>query len=129
MHEAVARLSEENLRAFANEWLAAWNAHDLERILELYEPEFEFSSPVLAKRLPESRGRLRGKAAARAYWSAAFTPGVNLRFEHVATLVGVGSLVVHYRGLRGRLCAEFFEFGPSGRVSRSYAHECEENVP
>ena len=124
MHEAVAAISEEALVAFATEWLAAWNAHDLERILELYEPEFEFSSPVLARRIPESGGRLRGSAAARAYWSAAFGSGVSLRFEHIATLVGVGSLVVHYRGLRGKLCAEFFEFGPSGKVSRSHAHEC-----
>ena len=129
MHETVTAVSEEMLVAFATEWLAAWNAHDLEQILELYEPEFEFSSPVLAKRIPESNGRLRGKAAARAYWSAAFAPGVNLRFEHVATLVGVGSLVIHYRGLRGKLCAEFFEFGASGKVSRSHAHECQQNVP
>ena len=122
MHETAT--PEEALAAFAKEWLSAWNAHDLERILQLYEPEFEFSSPVLAKRVPESLGRLRGKAAARAYWSAAFAPGVDLRFEHVATLVGVGSLVICYKGLRGKLCAEFFEFGPSGKVSRSHAHEC-----
>ena len=120
----MTAVSQEALLAFATEWLAPWNAHDLERILRLYEPEFEFSSPVLARRIPESRGRLRGTAAARAYWAAAFAPGVNLRFEHVATLVGVGSLVIHYRGLRGKLCAEFFEFGPSGQVSRSHAHEC-----
>ena len=124
MHETAAARSEEALVTFATEWLAAWNAHDLERILELYEPEFEFSSPVLARRIPQSLGRLCGKAAAHAYWSAAFAPGVNLRFEHIATLVGVGSLVIHYRGLRGKLCAEFFEFGPSGKVSRSHAHEC-----
>lgn len=128
MHETTTAVSEETLVAFAMEWLAAWNAHDLERILELYEPEFELSSPVLAKRVPQSLGHLRGKAAARSYWSAAFAPGVNLRFEHIATHVGVGSLVIHYRGLRGNLCAEFFEFGPSGKVSRSHAHESP-NVP
>jgi len=124
MNEAVAAVSDEALAAFAKDWLAAWNAHDLERVLELYEPEFEFSSPILAKRIPQSHGRLRGKAAARAYWSAAFSPGINLHFEHVATLLGVGSLVVHYKGLRGKLCAEFFEFSPSGKVIRSHAHEC-----
>lgn len=129
MDALVARLSEESFQGFAEEWLAAWNAHDLARILELYEPGFEFSSPVLAKRQPESGGRLQGRAAAQAYWSAAFAPGVNLRFEHVATLVGVNSLVIHYRGLRGKLCAEFFEFGASGKVCRSHAHEGAWNVP
>jgi len=120
---AVVQEEQHPLEAFASDWLAAWNAHDLDRILELYEPDFEFSSPVLAKRIPESRGHLRGKESARAYWSAAFSPGVNLHFVHVATFVGVGSLVVHYKGLRDKLCAEFFEFGPSGKVRRSSAHE------
>jgi ketosteroid isomerase-like protein len=42
MNEAVAAASDEALAAFAKEWLDAWNAHDLERILALYEQEFEF---------------------------------------------------------------------------------------
>ena len=29
---------------FANVWIAAWNSHDLERILAHYEDEFEMSS-------------------------------------------------------------------------------------
>jgi hypothetical protein len=114
---------------FARRWLEAWNAHDLERILSLYEPDFELSSPVLAHWIPESKGRLRGREAARKYWSAAFAPGVNLRFEHIATLVGIGSFVIHYRGLRGRLCAEYFELSHAGRVQRSSAHEAEQTAP
>ena len=113
----------ETLHNFASEWLGAWNAHDLDRILSLYEPDFELSSPVLAARIPSSAGRLRGIAAARNYWSAAFAPEVNLHFEHVATFAGVNSLVIHYKGLRGKLCAEFFEFSSSGKVARSHAHE------
>ena len=123
MSEVVAISSQQAVAAFALEWLAAWNAHDIERVLQLYEPEFEFSSPVLAKRKPESLGFLRGTAAARAYWSAAFAPGVNLHFEHIASFAGVASAVIHFRGLSGKLCAEFFEFAPSGKVRRSHAHE------
>lgn len=115
--------------AFAKKWLEAWNAHDLDRILALYETDFEFSSPVLAKRQPESGGRLRGVEAARRYWSAAFAPGVNLRFEHIATLEGVDSLVIHYLGLRGKLCAEYFELSANGKVRRSCAHEAGQSTP
>lgn len=111
------------LESFAHDWLAAWNAHDLDRILAMYEPDFEFSSPVLAQRVPASGGRLRGHEAARAYWTPAFAPGVNLRFEPIAILTGVDSVVIHYRGLRGRLCAEFFQLGPNGKIARSHAHE------
>jgi SnoaL-like domain len=111
--------------AFASAWLAAWNAHDLERILELYEYDFTFSSPVLRKLNPASGGQLRGREEAQKYWQRAFAPGVNLRFDHIATLAGVNSCVIHYRGLRGKLCAEYFRFGPSGRVLDSHAHEYE----
>ena len=114
--------------AFATTWLEAWNSHDLERILGLYEPDFEFSSPVLEKRLPESGGRLRGVEAARRYWSAAFSAGVDLRFEHIATLEGVDSFVIHYRGLRGKLCAEYFELSANGKVCRPHAHESESDA-
>jgi ketosteroid isomerase-like protein len=112
-----------DLETFAREWLAAWNAHDLDRILAMYEPDFEFSSPVLAQRVPASGGWLRGHDAARAYWTPAFAPGVNPRFEPIAVLAGVDSVVIHYRGLRGKLCAEFFQLGAAGRIVRSHAHE------
>ena len=66
--------------AFATKWLEAWNSHNLDRILALYEPDFEFSSPVLAKRPSESGGRLSGTEAARRYWFAAFAPGMRKLF-------------------------------------------------
>ena len=124
MHDSP-RTRMKDFDAFSGTWLAAWNAHDLDRILDLYEDDFVFSSPVLRKLQPERGGSLAGKAAARAYWSRAFGPGVNLKFEHIATLAGVGSCVIHYRGLRGKLCAEYFRFGAEGRIAESHAHEWE----
>ena len=51
--------------AFAAEWLAAWNAHDLERILSHYAEGVTFLSPVAARMT--GNGRVEGKAALRAY--------------------------------------------------------------
>lgn len=108
---------------FTTQWLAAWNAHDMERILALYEDAFEFSSPVLARVSPASGGKLVGKEAARAYWSKGLAMRPDLHFEHIASLHGVHSMVIHYRGLGGKLCAEFFAFSDSGKVAISHAHE------
>ena len=33
-------------QAFAEEWVAAWNAHDLERILAHYRDDFEIITPI-----------------------------------------------------------------------------------
>jgi ketosteroid isomerase-like protein len=115
--------SQHELNQFGRTWLDAWNSHDLEAILALYEDDFVFSSPTLGQLLPQSGGYLKGKTAARAYWSRAFAPGVNLRFESIAVLCGVGTVVIHYKGLRGKLCAEFFQIGASGKVTASHAHE------
>ena len=56
---------------FANEWIAAWNSHDLDRILAHYEDDFEMSSPVISTLVGEPSGKLRGKTAVAAYWATA----------------------------------------------------------
>ena len=56
---------------FAQEWVSAWNAHDLDKILSHYEEEFEMSSPAITKLTGESSGVLRGKDAVGEYWSGA----------------------------------------------------------
>jgi hypothetical protein len=43
--------------AFAAEWIAAWNAHDLDRILSHYAADAVVRTPVAAARVPkDSRG-------------------------------------------------------------------------
>jgi ketosteroid isomerase-like protein len=37
-------------RELATEWVAAWNSHDLERILAHYTDDFEMRSPLIVER-------------------------------------------------------------------------------
>lgn len=39
---------------FAAEWIAAWNSHDLERILSHYAEDFEMASPLIIERMKEA---------------------------------------------------------------------------
>lgn len=105
---------------FAEEWIQAWNSHDLDRVLSHYADTFEMVSPVIVQITGESSGRLIGKPAVRAYWSKAFQLIPDLRFELIATLVGVDSVTVHYKGHRG-LAAEVFTFA-NGKVVKAAAH-------
>jgi ketosteroid isomerase-like protein len=43
---------------FAKEWIAAWNAHDLDLILAHYTDDFEMSTPFIAKLSGEPSGTL-----------------------------------------------------------------------
>ena len=56
--------------SFAADWIKLWNAHDLERILAHYADDFDRSSPMISNLLAINPAR-SGKAAVRAYWSAA----------------------------------------------------------
>ena len=109
---------------FAKEWVAAWNSHDLERILEHYEDDFEMSSPIIATLVGEPSGTLRGKAAIASYWAKALQKMPNLHFELLTALVGVDSVTVYYKGHRG-LSAEVLHFGPRGKVRAAFAHYAE----
>lgn len=107
---------------FADEWIAAWNAHDLPRVLRLYCDDFTMQSPYIAIIADEASGRLQGKDAVGAYWQAALARMPELRFELLAVLSGVDSLVVHYRSAGAKLAAEYFEFDAAGKVRRAAAH-------
>jgi hypothetical protein len=113
-----------NPETFAAEWIAAWNAHDIDRVLSHYSENVEFLSPVAAKRL--GNGRVVGLAALRAYWSPAMKPASTLRFNLVQVLAGFQSLTIVYDahlpgGLGTKRAAETFELGPTGKIVRSMA--------
>lgn len=106
---------------FAADWIAAWNSHDLERILSHYADDFEMSSPIIVQLAGEPGGRLKGKAAVGAYWARALQLIPDLHFELVDVLAGVDSITLYYRGARG-MAAELFFFGEDGKVRRAFAH-------
>jgi ketosteroid isomerase-like protein len=106
--------------AFAAEWIAAWNAHDLERILSHYADDFEMSSPFIVQRMGEASGRLRGKTAMRAYWGPALAGELHFTLEEV--LVGVDALTILYRRQDGQRVAETIEFDAARHAVRAAAH-------
>jgi len=106
-------------RSFAEEWVEAWNARDLERILSHYAADIVFLSPVAARRLGD--GRVNGIAALREYWSAALAAIPDLRFTLEAALSGHQCLTILYRNQRGQQVAETVEFNAAGKICRSSA--------
>jgi len=106
---------------FAEEWVAAWNSHDLERILEHYQEDFEMASPLIVRLAGERSGKLRGKSAIREYWRRALAAAPQLQFELLNVFAGVDSVVIQYRGHRG-LSAELLQFGADGKVCSAAAH-------
>jgi len=107
-------------RNFAQQWVDAWNAHDLDGVLAHFAEDAEFASPVAAQLLPETNGVLRGKDAIRAYWTVGLERIPDLRFEVIDIYTGVGIVVIHYRNHVGGLVNEVLHLNADGMVQRGY---------
>lgn len=112
--------------AFAQSWLAAFNAGDLEAILAHYADGIEHASPTVVRLLGEPSGVVRGKAALRAYYEKALAAaGPGLRYDMTKLYVGVRGLTMLYNRSGGKLVAETFELDADGRIERSYVAHAE----
>ncbi|RIQ22784.1 nuclear transport factor 2 family protein [Jiangella rhizosphaerae] len=96
--------------AFAREWAAAWNAHDVEAVLRHFHDDVVFTSPVATRVLPESGGVLRGKDDLRRYWTEGLRLIPDLRFTVEAVSVGVSAIVITYRNQKDVLVNEVLIF-------------------
>ena len=96
--------------SFADGWVRAWNAHDVEAVLAHFHDDVVFSSPVAARVLPETGGVVRGKAALREYWVTALATLPDLHFDLIDTYRGESLLVINYRNQTGGLVNEVHIF-------------------
>lgn len=71
----------EKNKQIATEWFAAFNEHNLAKLLALYDEKAEHYSPKLKARRPESSGLIRGKQALSQWWQEAFDRIPSLRYE------------------------------------------------
>jgi ketosteroid isomerase-like protein len=110
-------------RAFAQDWVDAWNSHDLERILSHYDDEMRLVSPVALKLLNNGDGVVQGKAALREYFRRGLDAFPNLHFDLIDVLWGVETIVVYYANkVRGNKTAEVMQMSPAGKVSKVWAN-------
>lgn len=111
----------ESARRFAQEWIAAWNAHDIENILRHYADDVEFTSPF-ARLMHNPSGTVRGKEELRAYFSKAVQSYPELHFEFIKVFTSVNSVALHYRSVLNLVAVEVMEFDKNGKVRRVLAH-------
>lgn len=68
-------------KEIATKWFEAFNEHDLEKLLSLYDDKAKHYSPKLKIRQPETNGLIQGKEALRVWWKDAFDRLPTLRYE------------------------------------------------
>ena len=116
------RVDEVKAREFAASWYAAWNAHDIDRIMSHYAAGIEHSSPFIKRYNGTDDTSLKGIEAVRDYFDRALKRNPTLRFDPLHLTIGLESVILVYRRMTGDLAAELFAFDEAGSVARSISH-------
>lgn len=79
-------------KEIALQWFAAFNLHDLEMLLELYDDNAVHYSPKLKIKQPQTGGHIEGKQALRQWWKDAFERLPDLQYE-IIQIITEGDIV------------------------------------
>ncbi|WP_119268942.1 nuclear transport factor 2 family protein [Taklimakanibacter deserti] len=101
---------------YVHEWVADWQAKDLDAILRHYSPEIVFRSPRIPAVLNTQQAAVSGLSELRDYWSKALEAAKEVRFEIINVGVGAGALTILYRNQRNDYVAETLVFDDDGKV-------------
>ncbi len=91
---------------FANEWLDAWNKHDVDLIMKHYDNSIEFCSPIVQKVLGKADGIVYGIDNLREYFSRQLKTFPTLHFQLLDVFASPKSVVLYYKINRGLMAAE-----------------------
>jgi ketosteroid isomerase-like protein len=88
--------AQNDLNIIAAKWFEAFNEHDLDKLLGLYDENAQHYSPKLRIRQPDSNGIVRGKAALRAWWQDAFDRIPSLNYTPTTLTANSGRVFMEY---------------------------------
>ena len=83
-------------KAIANKWFDAFNQHNLEKLLTLYDDNAIHYSPKLKIRQPETNGLIKGKDQLRAWWQDSFDRLPTLQYEVLTLTADVNRVFMEY---------------------------------
>ena len=89
-------MTENSITSIAQQWFAAFNEHNLEKLLALYDDDAQHYSPKLKVRQPETQGLVKGKAALRAWWKDSFERLPTLQYVPQQFIANDSSIFMEY---------------------------------
>lgn len=118
-------VTKEQAAEFAEKWLAAWNSHDLDKVMAHYAEEVEYFSVFSTKLTGNGSGVIHGKEKLKEYFGRGLQIYPNLHFTLKNVFTGVKSIALLYRSINNLLAAEVFELNGEGRITRVQCHYTE----
>ncbi len=124
-------MDRETAERIAQQWLDAWNSHDVDAVVAHFADDVVVTSPVAAALGVAPEGKVRGREAVRDYYKQGLAANPALHFELETVLAGVDGLTVLYHNTRGQQVGEIMvidgetihrvmvHYGPADRRRRT----------
>lgn len=109
-------------RKLAFDWIAAWNDHNLEKILLHYSDDVEFTAQTVATRWNRADGTLRGKEELKKHFAKGLELAPRLRFEIEGVFLAPGGYAVLYRRENGNRVLDVVELDSNQKAKKVTAY-------
>lgn len=106
----------------AQDWIEAWNSHDLGSIMSHYSEQIEFNSPFVVKLMGDENGTIKGRDRLKEYFQKGLSAYPELKFELLNVLCGVDSITLYYKSVNEIMAAEVMTINSEGKISKVIAH-------
>ncbi len=113
-------ITREKAEQFANDWVSAWNSHDIDKIIGHYDKDIVLTSPIASKLL--GGPKVTGIEAVRGYFLKGLDAYPNLHFEILDVLCGEESIILYYKNQNGIMAGEFMRLNDEYKIVEMYAH-------
>jgi hypothetical protein len=121
-------LNRDSAWKFAQEWLTAWNKHDINLIMKHYADSIEFCSPVVKKVLGDPNGVVYGIDNLKNYFTRQLQKFSTLHFQLLDVFTSPQSIVLYYKINRGLLAAEVMILNTDMKAIKVYANYDKDDV-
>ena len=99
--------------SIAHKWFEAFNNHNLDQLLSLYDDDAEHFSPKLKVKKPETNGLVKGKQSLHDWWEEAFEQLPTLHYKVTSLTANENRVFMEYvrtvQGESDMLIAEVLE--------------------
>jgi hypothetical protein len=105
--------------AITNDWIDAWNEHDLDRIMSHYSDDIEYVANTVFSRWHKPDGKLQGKEELREHFRLALLVAPQLRFTLKNVFSAPHGYAFHYERENGNHVLNVVELDVMGLMKKA----------
>ena len=107
---------------YAQNWIDAWNAHDIDAIMGFYADSIRHITPKLTMLFGAATHVIEDKKELRDYFEAALKRSPELQFTLIEVFSGAESIVIVFDSTTGIRVAVTLIFNENMKITRYVAH-------